>query len=162
MREIDYKRFLVIASIAICLFPQDTFYEKYIKRKSYIATAEIKRDVYTKMKNYTEYLSTNDKILYICGPLADYEYTSAINNYEIMPIKITQIISGVFADITQFEKAITDYDYVFIYRIQEKDKEIIKQDFIQREVKQDTLYKVEHEGEMIKLNENATGLTSDF
>ena len=150
--EIDLKRFLVIFAIVICLFPQDTLYNKYIMGKSYIATTKIKRDVYTKMKNYTKYLSPNDKILYIYGTLADYEYIYAINEYEIMPIKITKMITGVFMNTRQFEEIAKDYDYIFIYRIQEKNKEIIKQDFVKQEVKQDTLYRVKQEDEKIKLD----------
>ena len=52
----------------------------------------------------------------------------------------------------QFEEIAKDYDYIFIYRIQEKNKEIIKQDFVKQEVKQDTLYRVKQEDEKIKLD----------
>ena len=148
--EVNIKKVIVVFTILICLMPQENIEKKYINRKNYLAVSNINRSVYTKIKRYSTKLNADDTILYIAGTNTDMEYLKALNAYELMPIKISQMISGVFSNIEQFENNVRKYDYVFIYRIKSEDCEVIKSDFMDGNVKNDTLYKVEeNEGKII-------------
>ena len=142
---------IVILSIILALIPISNIQKKYIEGKDYIITSNINRDIYTKLKRYKDILIDSDKILYICDSQSYLEYIKAINEYEIMPIKIEQIQRGSFVNQQTFEELVKKYNYVYIYRIDKEEIEVIKETFQHQYVKNDTLYKVNKNEEEILL-----------
>ena len=59
-----------------------------------------------------------------------------------MPITIDKAIVGNFSKIEELEKVAENYDYIFIYRMKEDTKEIVKTIFEDGKVSNDTLYRV--------------------
>ena len=68
-----------------------------------------------------------------------------------MPIKIEQIQRGSFVNQQTFEELVKKYNYVYIYRIDKEEIEVIKETFQHQYVKNDTLYKVNKNEEEILL-----------
>lgn len=150
--EKQYAKALILTlTIILTLMPLANITEKYIYAKNYKATSKINRDIYTKIKKYTNKINSNNKILYIMGPKANIEYQTAINNYEIMPITITKSVIGNFKEQEELEKIARDYDYVFIYRMKTEAKDAVKELFEGNKVVNDTLYTVIKNENGIKL-----------
>ena len=150
--SIKYTRnILLVISIILALIPVANIEEKYVRGKNYIITSNINRDIYTKIKKYEDNLETTDKVLYIMGPKAKIEYLESLIEYEIMPLRIELSIAGHFKNQKNFELLAKKYDYVYIYRIKDEDVEAIRGLFENKEVKKDTLYKVNTENDKIML-----------
>lgn len=151
--NIGWKKALLIIVMLLCFLPQENIEEKYINKNKYVATSKVKRDAYTKINKYANQLNTDDKVLYITGYNVDIEYLELINNYEIMPIRITKITTGAFSDKKYFESIAEKYDYIYIYRINKSDLEIIKAQSQNGIIKNDTLYKIVTQKEQVSLEE---------
>lgn len=132
----------VIITVIITLMPLSNITEKYIYAKNFKNTSKINRDIYTKFRKYANKINVEDTVLYIMGPKANIEYQTALNNYVTMPITIDKAIVGNFSKIEELEKVAENYDYIFIYRMKEDTKEIVKTIFEDGKVSNDTLYRV--------------------
>lgn len=143
--ESFFRSLCLVIALIVALMPLENIERKYINGRSYCLSSNINRDIYTKIRKYTENIEPTDKILYIAGPKANMEYLTAMNEYEIMPITITATMVGVFGTQENFETTIKDYDYVFIYRIKQEQKETIKKVFLDENISNDTLYEVVNE-----------------
>ena len=112
--------------------------------------SNINRNIYTKIKRYKDIFESADKILYIYGSKMNMEYLKAINEYEMMPIRIEQMLTGSFIDQKSFEDIVKDYTYVYIYRIDEEEISKIEGAFQYNYVEKDMLYKViKHDDEIL-------------
>lgn len=149
----NLKTIFLTFTILIFMLPQENIYNKYINSKNYIVNSDAKRDVYTKIKNYRKIIEKDDKILFITGMDSNSEYLFSINQYELMPINLAACDSGNFMTKEKFEETIknNNYTHIYIYRIKEEVKEIIKSLFEYEIIQNDTLYKVSTEGEQILL-----------
>lgn len=149
----NLKTIFLTFTILIFMLPQENIYNKYINSKNYIVNFDAKRDVYTKIKNYRRIIEKDDKILFITGIDSNSEYLFSINQYELMPINLAACDSGNFMTKEKFEETIknNNYTHIYIYRIKEEVKEIIKSLFEYEIIQNDTLYKVSTEGEQILL-----------
>lgn len=136
------KVVLVAITVIITLMPLSNITEKYIYAKNFKNTSKINRDIYTKFRKYANKINVEDTVLYIMGPKANIEYQTALNNYVTMPITIDKAIVGNFSKIEELEKVAENYDYIFIYRMKEDTKEIVKTIFEDGKVSNDTLYRV--------------------
>ena len=136
------KAVLLALTVTITLMPLSNITEKYIYAKNFKNTSKINRDIYTKFRKYANKIDVEDTVLYIMGPKANIEYQTALNNYVTMPITIDKAIVGNFSKIEELEKVAENYDYIFIYRMKEDTKEIVKTIFEDEKVSNDTLYKV--------------------
>lgn len=143
--------FIVIASIIIALMPLDNIHIQYVRGKNYIRTSNTNRDIYTKIENYKDKLTADDKILYMAGDKANMEYLRAMNEYVMMPIRIKNMVSGNYESAEKFEKVIERYDYVFVYRTNQDTIDNIKACFEDEEIERDTLYKVVTSNEKVRL-----------
>lgn len=143
--------FIVIASIIIALMPLDNIHIQYVRGKNYIRTSNTNRDIYTKIENYKDKLTTDDKILYMAGDKANMEYLRAMNEYVMMPIRIKNMVSGNYESAEKFEKVIERYDYVFVYRTNQDTIDNIKACFEDEEIERDTLYKVVKNNKTVRL-----------
>ena len=146
----DLKNIIVTLSIVFALIPMANIQEKYLDGKNYIMTSNINRNIYTKIKRYKDIFENTDKILYIYGSKMNMEYLKAINEYEMMPIRIEQMLTGSFIDQKSFEDIVKDYTYVYIYRIDEEEISKIEGAFQYNYVEKDMLYKVnKHDDEIL-------------
>ena len=145
------KQAIIIFLILVSLMPLSNIEEKYINGKNYIVMSNTNRNIFTQLKKYKNQLKTTDKILYIVGKNSKEEYLTSMNNYEIMPVKIEQTIRGSFEDADTFKNIVKNYTHVFIYQIEDEEKEKIKEMFENDKVKTDVLYKVKNENNQIKL-----------
>lgn len=146
----DLKNIIVTLSIVFALIPMANIQEKYLDGKNYIMTSNINRNIYTKIKRYKDIFESADKILYIYGSKMNMEYLKAINEYEMMPIRIEQMLTGSFIDQKSFEDIVKDYTYVYIYRIDEEEISKIEGAFQYNYVEKDMLYKVnKHDDEIL-------------
>ena len=143
--------FIVIASIIIALMPLDNIHIQYVRGKNYIRTSNTNRDIYTKIENYKDKLTADDKILYMAGDKANMEYLRAMNEYVMMPIRIKNMVSGNYESAEKFEKVIERYDYVFVYRTNQDTIDNIKACFEDEEIERDTLYKVVKNNKTVRL-----------
>lgn len=149
--EYSFKSSIIVIAILIALVPLENVQEKYIEGRSYIKKAQIKRNAYTKIKKYNNKFTMKDSVLYIAGIEADSNYLSFLNNYELMPNRIKNVISGNYSETEGMIKAIKDYDYVYIYRMKQENQEAVKEVFQDEKVENDTLYKVINEDNKIML-----------
>ena len=151
--EVKYykEKCLLMISLIFILLPMKTIEEKYINGKSYILTSNEERENCTKIKEYKEVLKEDDKILFITGLEGNLGTLVLMNKYEIMPLNITQSMVGIFISQKNFENIVEDFDYMYVYRMREEDKEKIKNSFTDNEINDDTLYKVICTDEEIKL-----------
>lgn len=151
----EYKNYKIVilttTSILILLIPLQNIQKKYINGKNYIMMQNTNRDVYTKIKRYSNLLKPTDKILYIVGPKANMDYLKSMIEYEIMPITLENVIIGNFSTQEEFEKIVENYTYVFIYRMKQEEKDKVQSDFYKGYVLNDFLYKVKNEDENIML-----------
>lgn len=146
----DLKNIIVTLSIVFALIPMANIQEKYLDGKNYIMTSNINRNIYTKIKRYKDIFESTDKILYIYGSKMNMEYLKAINEYEMMPIRIEQMLTGSFMDQKTFEDIVKNYTYVYIYRIDEEEISKIEGAFQYNYVEKDMLYKVnKHDDEIL-------------
>lgn len=145
------EKVLVIISILLVLIPSVNIQKKYINGKNYISTAKGKREAYTKLGNYRNNLGYNDKILMIVDDRAKDDFFIRMNEYEILPSRLSDIIYCDFETQENFEDVVKKYDYVFIYRIDDEIKERIKGSFDKEFVRKDTLYKVNVKDENVIL-----------
>lgn len=136
------KAVLLALTVTITLMPLSNITEKYIYAKNFKNTSKINRDIYTKFRKYANKIDVEDTVLYIMGPKANIEYQTALNNYVTMPITIDKAIVGNFSKIEELKKVAENYDYIFIYRMKEDTKEIVKTIFEDEKVSNDTLYRV--------------------
>lgn len=152
-KNINIKQIVVIFTVLISILPQKNIYEKYIESKNYILTSNINRDIFTKLKMYKNKLNKEDSILYITGTNVDAKFITSMNQYEIMPIKISNSKTGVFSSEEDFINMITDggYTHLFIYRMQDTVKEKLKNLFEDNYVGDDILYKISKENGKIFL-----------
>lgn len=150
--EYSLRENIVISIILLVLIPQSNISQKYINGRSYIKKAETTRSVHTKIKNYKEILEIDDRILYIAGIEAVGKYLIVQNNYEIMPNKLTTVVMGNFTSQQELEDIAKEHDYIFIYRMEDETKEIIKGAFENELVIMDTLYKVNINENNIEFN----------
>lgn len=146
--EINLKKYFVIFTVFVVMFPYQNFSEKYIKNRGSVIKTNINRNIYTVISKYKAVLSKDDKILFITGNIVDREYLKSVNEYEMMPIKITDFINGSFETKEQFNNKVKQYDFVFVYRYEEELENIIG-----IKIKQDTLYKVDNQNAELELNE---------
>ena len=121
-------------------------FRSYIKHKGSIIKTNINRTSYTGIAKYKSVLNEDDKILFITGNAVDKEYLITINEYEMMPIKITDFKDGNFGTKEQFNNIVGKYDFVFVYRYKEQIENIIE-----KELQQDTLYKINYENSEVEL-----------
>ena len=143
--------FIVIARIIIALMPLDNIHIQYVRGKNYIRTSNTNRDIYTKIENYKDKLTADDKILYMAGDKANMEYLRAMNEYVMMPVRIKNMVSGNYESAEKFEKVIERYDYVFVYRTNQDTIDNIKACFEDGEIERDTLYKVVKNNKTVRL-----------
>ena len=139
------KEGVAIVFIVIALIPLANIKEKYINSKNYIKTSKNNRYIYTQIKDYKDKLKSTDKILYIASSTESLEYIKYMNEYEIMPIKIEQILKGNFIGEQEFKEIVKNYTHVFIYQIESEEAEKIKGTFKENKVEIYTLYKVKNE-----------------
>lgn len=144
--EINLKKGFIIFTMFLVMFPYQNFSEKYIKHKGSIIKTNINRTSYTGIAKYKSVLNEDDKILFITGNAVDKEYLITINEYEMMPIKITDFTDGNFGTKEQFNNIVGKYDFVFVYRYKEQIENIIE-----KELQQDTLYKINYENSEVEL-----------
>lgn len=138
------KENIIIIFLIFAVIPMANIDEKYINRKSSIKKAEITRNIYTKIKEYNNIFDKDDKILYIINAEADQTYLKKINEYEIMPTRISKVMIGNFANTEELYMVAKDYDYVYVYRMKKEVKENIKDAFENENIQNDTLYKVKY------------------
>ena len=124
---------------------------QYVRGKNYIRTSNTNRDIYTKIENYKDKLTADDKILYMAGDKANMEYLRAMNEYVMMPVRIKNMVSGNYESAERFEKVIERYDYVFVYRTNQDTIDNIKACFEDGEIERDTLYKVVKNNKTVRL-----------
>ena len=139
----DFKKIMIILTLIICLLPQENIMIKYIGGKNYIATEKNNRNFYTKITRYKSKLNSDDTVLIINGSKEDSKKIKLINQYEIMPTKVSAINMNIDSG-EELQKIIKDkkYEYVFMYKIKDEEKEKIKEKFEGQYVENDTLYKV--------------------
>ena len=110
------------------------------------------RYIYTQIREYKKDIKENDKILYIVGSKVNLEYLTSMINYEIMPIKLDKAMKANFDDIDDFKNNVKKYEYVFIYQIENEQKEKIKDVFENKKIETSALYRVKNEDNKIELN----------
>ena len=142
--------FVVIATL-VMLLPVANIYERYIEAKAHMDMANINREVYTKLKYQKDKLEVDDQLLFLTRPQDQVQFLEALNNYEIMPIRIKEARIASFNTLENFERLIKDYTHVYIYRMEEEEKETIKEIFENEYVENDRLYRVVYENDQIKL-----------
>ena len=145
------KIILVFVAIILMLLPINNIFDKYINSKQHKDMANINREIYTKLKYKKDKLDTNDKLIYLTRAKDQAEFLKVLNNYEIMPIKIEEARIGTFKSLEDFEELVKNYTHVYIYRLEEDEKEKIKSVFEYNYVGDDMLYSVVYEGNQIKL-----------
>ena len=145
------KIILVAIAIILVLLPVTNISEKYVDAKAHMDMANINRDIYTKLRYKTDSLDTNNELLYLTRAQDEPEFLQALNNYEIMPIKIKEARIGSFRSLEDFEKLVKNYTHIYIYRLEDDEKEKIKEIFENNYVGDDMLYRVVYEGEQVKL-----------
>lgn len=145
------KIILVFIAIILMLLPINNISDKYINSKQHKDMANINREIYTKLKYKKDKLDTNDKLIYLTRAKDQAEFLKSLNNYEIMPIKIEEARIGTFKSIEDFKELVKNYTHVYIYRLEEDEKEKIKSVFEYNYVGDDMLYRVVYEGNQIKL-----------
>lgn len=147
----SFKKYAILVSILVLMLPLTTIKEKYLN-PNYIIVSHNNRNSDTKLKDYTSQLKTTDKLLYVVGgKRTDLPYITAMNNYEIMPIKITKTIKSDFKNVEDFKNTIKDYTHVFFYQMTSIEKEKIQSAFEEQKVKTNVIYKVENENGQITL-----------
>lgn len=117
--------------------------------------SNISRNNYTKLKEYKDVLNTEDKLLFLTGVDVRIGYLVLMNEYEMMPKKITHAMGGIFVSEQNFKNIVKnyEYDYIFIYRMRTEDKEKIKNVFEYNQVNDDTLYRVVYENDNLVIEE---------
>lgn len=149
--KIQAIKIIVILTILITLMPLYNIKQKYIYKEKYMKGSNEFREEYTKIKIFKEHLKPQDKILYIIDAKYNVKYITVMNNYELMPTQLSKVVGGMFSSKEEFENLVKQYDYVYIYKIKNKDAEVIRNYFINNRVDEDALYRVEIEDEKITL-----------
>lgn len=140
--ENNYKQSLVIIFIIVAMLPISNIEEKYIEGKAYIRKSVLVRNMNTELKNYKSQLNDEDKILYLIDMISKKLQLQKINSYEMMPIKIQDVMLGSFKSLEKFEDLVSNYTHVFIYKIEQQENDIIKYVFEDQNIIDNTMYKV--------------------
>lgn len=145
--DLNAKNLLITFTAIMCLSPQTLIFEKYVDSANYKLTAKLDRDIHTKLRNYKSFTTNDDSVLYIAGTSIDGQFLISINQYEIMPTKIADAISGAFESKEEFINVLKQgkYTHVFIYRMKDETKEKIKDLFQDSYIRENILYKVTNE-----------------
>lgn len=150
-RKIKIKECIFIFVILFNLLPHENIYQKYIDYKNYIEYSKNSRESFSQIKNYRGLFEKDDRILYVNGYEGVVKYSIA--QYELLPQKIVDETDALFKEKEEFEKILEDgnYDYVYIYRMQDEVREVVKEIFKDELIKNDCLYKVVKENDENKL-----------
>ena len=134
------------------MLPQKNIINKYIEGSNYIATEQNNRDFYTNLKKYKKILGQNDTILFINNSNNSIKKVNLLNQYEMMPIKL-EMENGIISNVNELQKKIlkNKYSYVYIYKIDESEKNDISGIFENEYVENDTLYRVVEKNDKIIL-----------
>ena len=150
-RKTDIKTILGVISIILLLLPYTNISDKYINAKIHIDMANINREVYTKIKYQKDKLTLDDKVLILTTPKDNVKFLKPLEQYEMMPIKIEDVLAVSFRDLEDFKNLVKNYTHIYIYRIDEENKNIVKDVFEEGYVENDMLYRVVYEENQIKL-----------
>lgn len=148
--KVTIKHIIILLAIIIPFIDLNVLDKKYINKENYVQISNINRSVYTTFNKYTKNIEKNSKILFIGTEKIMLPYIKSINEY-VSNIKISDIISGNFSDENDFKEIVQKYDYIFIYRMKDADKQIMSNYIETNEVEEDTLYKVRYNDENIIL-----------
>lgn len=150
--KINFKKIFVGITIIMCMLPQKNIINKYIDGSNYIATEQNNRDFYTNLKKYKKILGQNDTILFINNSNNSIKKVNLLNQYEMMPIKL-EMENGTISNVNELQKKIlrNKYSYVYIYKIDESEKNDISGIFENEYVENDTLYRVVEKNDKIIL-----------
>lgn len=141
----------VVIACMVLLLPISNIEMKYIDGKNYITTSRINRDFYTKLRYKKDKLSTTDKILFVTKNSDKTPWLKVLNEYEIMPIKISEAKAINFDEESEFEELAKQYTHIFIYHMEEEEKETLKDKFENQPVQENALYKVNNQNNEIML-----------
>lgn len=141
----------VVIACMVLLLPISNIEMKYIDGKNYITTSKINRDFYTKLRYKKDKLSTTDKILFVTKNSDKTPWLKVLNEYEIMPIKISEAKAISFDKESEFEELAKQYTHIFIYHMEEEEKETVKDKFENQLVQENALYKVNNQNNEIML-----------
>ena len=148
--KIDFKTCFIVYTIIIFFLPMDIIQEQYINGKNYKIESNINRAEHTTLTNYRNVLNENDAIYYIVGFQNNIELVAKMNRYEIMPAKIIDYSNGSFCSQMQLKRSVPqECTYIYIDRLEDAIKEIVKPLFENMEVKNETLYKIIREDKEI-------------
>lgn len=138
------KTIFIIYIILMILLPQENIVNKYINKKNYVITSNMKRASYTKMKKYQSMLTGKERILYIYGKGTDGEYLLSMNQYVMMPVKITGSMPRIPQNKDTLKQILEsgEYTHIYIDKIEEQDKEGIKELFEDEYVGNNILYEI--------------------
>lgn len=145
------KIFLIVIVACVLLLPISNIERKYVDGKNYKTSAKINKDFYTKIRYKKDQLKPTDKILFITESTDKTKLLVALNEYEIMPIKLSGAIVANFDEESEFEEIAKKYTHIFIYHIEDKEKEIIKNKFDSQIVQENAIYKVINQNNEIML-----------
>ena len=141
----------IITTMIFVLLPISNIEKKYIEGKQHLEVVSANRDYYTKLRNQKDKLEVTDKILFLARSQDEVEFLKSINNYEIMPIHIEEAKNTTFKTLEDFEELIKDYTHVYIYRMEQEKKGLIKELFEDNTIEEDTLYCITYENDQVKL-----------
>ena len=149
-KQISTTNISIILCIILIFLPVQTIEEKIIngKREKIIAITD--RKTYTKILNYKEKISMNDKIYYIDTTENTAKYSLQIMKYQMLPIKIDS--ESIVLDTKELKEIWEEngYTYLYIQKANDLIKEKFRQEF-SKELEDRTMYRIMYEGEMIKL-----------
>ena len=149
-KQISTTNISIILCIILIFLPVQTIEEKIINgnREKIIAITD--RKTYTKILNYKEKKSMNDKIYYIDTTENTAKYSLQIMKYQMLPIKIDS--ESIVLDTKELKEIWEEngYTYLYIQKANDLIKEKFRQDFSE-ELEDRTMYRIMYEGEMIKL-----------
>lgn len=143
--DINLSTIYVFIAISLTLLPADTVYSKYIKHEEYINASYIKRNYYcANFRKYKNLFKEDDKIYFISD--------GNINNVKIIKMCKYEMLTGNIANkepvfygnssLLEDKLIKENYNYVYVYRIDEDSKEKYEGLFTKDEMKNETLYKI--------------------
>lgn len=144
-KEIKATTIYIFISIIIVTMPLKTIYSKYIQNIQYKNSSYIKRNYYTKIKQYEDLFTKDDKIFFLSNTEMDKEYLLKMCKYEMMGVNIANTDTNGIGSKEQFAKTLMqeNYTYVYVYKITENLNEEYKELFNNQYTEPQTLYKVE-------------------
>ena len=137
-KEIKHSTYYIILIIMFAFMPLENIYTKYINNKEYINISHTKRNYYTKIKDYEDVLTLNDKVLFIVDEMSNQQIILKLNRYENIGSNINIINEDMnfLNNNTELDDMLNKADYVYIYIL--NDKKLISNN----EVENNTLYKI--------------------